>query len=90
LREGDPDAKQSQSAGGRADGGMIAGEALMNAWARCAEQSQSHFRTVWQSGNPLRFQYRTRVKRFERMCMNRLGEIAVTEKGLLGSAAPEM
>src|ERR1035437_377611 len=41
------------------------------------------------AGTPLYSQYRTRVKRLERMCRNRLAEIAVTEKGLLGSAAPE-
>ena len=44
-----------------------------------AKRSQSHSRTVRQSGNPLCFQYRTGVERFERMCMNRLAEIVVTD-----------
>ena len=52
--EGNQDAKRSQSAGGRAHAGTIVGEALTNAWAG-AEQSQSHFRTVRQSGNPSLF-----------------------------------
>jgi hypothetical protein len=49
------------------------------AWATGVERSQSHFRTVRQSGNPFCFQYRTGVERFERMCMNRLAEIVVTD-----------
>jgi hypothetical protein len=50
-----------------------------NAWATGAKRSQSHSRTVRQSGNPLCFQYRTGVEQFERMCMNRLAEIVVTD-----------
>jgi hypothetical protein len=65
------DAKRSQSAAGWGDG--------KNAWARGAKRSQSHLRTVRQSGNPLCFQYKTGVERFERMCMNRLAEMVVTD-----------
>ena len=82
-------AKRSQSARGRAHAGTTAGEAFTNARGRCAKRSQSHFRTVRQSGSPFDFQYKTGVEGFECMCLNRLGEIAVTEKGLLGSAALE-
>ena len=113
--EGNQDAKRSQSAGGLAHAGTVAGEAFTNArcakrsqsggvrgegnwkmrneanpprggghgknaWVRGAKRSQSHLRTVRQSGNPLCFQYRTGVERFERMCMNRLAEIVVTNR----------
>jgi len=63
---------------GRVHAGVIASVAGRNALATGAERSQSHFRTVWQSGNPLCFQYKTGVKRFDRMCMNRLAETVVT------------
>ena len=80
--EGNQDAKRSQSAGGRPHACTIAGEAFTNAWARCAKRSQSHFRTVGQSGNPFYFQYKTGIERPERMCMNRLAEIAVMMAGI--------
>ena len=71
--EGDPDAKQSQSAG--------VGGAARTPGPRARNKANPIFGQYGKVRIPLCFQYKTGVERFGRMCMNRLVEIAVTEKG---------